>query len=107
MTNDVAREELRDHLDGFEHHRAANPDLRPFAADDVLVQSLSGTETEPETSRKHGTERRCGVGDNGGVVAKTGARHGRPEAQARARPERAHERPCEGTLPLVRRPRME
>ena len=42
---------MSDDLDCLEHHCAADPALRPFAADDVLVQRLAGTESQPDAIR--------------------------------------------------------
>jgi hypothetical protein len=48
VTDDLAREQLRDDLDGLEHHRAADRHLGPDRGDDVLVECLAGAETEIE-----------------------------------------------------------
>ena len=87
--------------------RGADPDLRPFAADDVLVQCLAGAQAEPEATGVHGAERRRGVGDDRGVVAESGARHRGAEGQLGALAQRAHEAPRERGLSLLRRPGME
>ena len=107
VLDDLAGEQLVDDLDGLEHHRAADADLRPRAPDDMLVERLAGAQPQPEPAGEHGAQRRRGVGDDGGVVAKAGARHRGPERQRRPRPERAHERPREGALALLRGPRVE
>ena len=49
VLDDLAGEELGDDLDGLEHHGRADADLRPLAADDVLVQRLAGA---PSPSQK-------------------------------------------------------
>ena len=107
VLHDLAAEELRDDLDRLEHHRRADADLRPLAADHVLVQRLAGAEAEPEAPRVHRAEGRRRVGDHGGVVAEAGAGDGGAEGELRALSERAHERPREGRLPLLGRPGME
>ena len=48
----------------------ADADLRPLAADDVLVERLARAETQPEPVRIHGSERGGGLGDHRRVVAK-------------------------------------
>ena len=75
VLDDLAAEELADDLDGLEHHRAADPDLRPLAADDVLVQRLAGAKAQPEAARVHGAQRGRRVGDHGRVVAEARAGH--------------------------------
>ena len=107
VLDDVAGEQLVDDLDRLEHHRAADADLRPVAADDVLVERLARAEPEPEAAREHGPERRGRVGDDRRVVAEARAGHAGPEGEAGPRAERAHERPGEGALALLRRPRVE
>ena len=107
VPHDLAGEEPVDDLDRLEQHRAADADLRPLATDHVLVERLAGAKAEPEAARVHGPHRGRRVRDHGRVVAEAGAGHGGPEPQARALPERAHERPGEGRLPLLRRPRLD
>ena len=103
----LAAEELADDLDGLEHHGAADADLRPLAADDVLIQRLAGAQPQPDPTGVHGAQRARRVGDDGGVVAESRAGHRRPEGQRGPLPQRAHEAPGEGRLPLLRGPRME
>ncbi len=103
----LAGEELVDDVDGLEHHRGADTDLRPFAADDVLVQRFAGAKAEPEATGVHGAERRRSVGDDRRVVAEPGTGDRGAEREAGALAERAHEAPREGGLSLLRRPRME
>ena len=104
---DRPREQLVDDLDSLEQHRAADADLRPFAAHDVLIERLARAQAQPEPTGKHGPEGRRRMRDDRRVVAEAGTGHGRSEGQARAHPERAHERPGEGALALLWRPRME
>jgi hypothetical protein len=103
----LAGEELVDDLDGLEHHRRARSDLRPLAADDVLVERLAGAEPQPEPTGEHRPERRRGVGDHGRVVAEAGTGDSRSEAQRRPQPQRPHERPGERRLALLRGPGVE
>ncbi len=85
VLDDLAAEQLGDDLDRLEHHRAADADLRPLAADDVLVQRLAGAQPEPEAAGVHRAQRGGGVGDDRGVVAEARAGDGGPERQRRAR----------------------
>ena len=82
MADDLAGEEPVDDLDRLEQHRAADADLRPRPAEDVLVERLAGAKAQPEAAGVHGAERGGRVGDHRRVVAESGARHGRPEPQA-------------------------
>src|SRR5205814_8999886 len=107
MLGHLAAEELRDDLDRLEHHRRADADLGPLTADDVLVERLACSQAEPEPAREHRAEGRGRMCDHGGAIAEAGAGHGRPERERRAQPERAHERPREAGLALLRGPRME
>jgi hypothetical protein len=107
VLDDLAAEQLADDLDRLEHHGAADADLRPLAADDVLVQRLPGAETQPETAGVHGAQGGRRVGDHRRVVAEAGAGDGRAERQRRALAQRAHEAPREGSLSLLRGPWME
>jgi hypothetical protein len=81
VSDHAAGEQLVDDLDGLEQHREPDADLRPLAADDVLVERLTGTEAEPEPARVHGAQRRGGMGDHRGVVAEPGTRHRGPEGR--------------------------
>ena len=85
VLDDVAAEQLVDDLDGLEHHRGADADLRPLAADDVLVERLARAQSQPEAPREHGTQRGRRMGDDRRVIAEAGARHRRPEPEAGAR----------------------
>jgi hypothetical protein len=81
VAHDLAAEQFVDDLDRLEHHRAADRDLRPHRRDDVLVERLTGTQTEVEATRVHRAERGRGMRDDRRVVAKTGARDRRAEPQ--------------------------
>jgi hypothetical protein len=107
VLDDLAAEQLVDDLDRLEHHRAADADLRPLAADDVLVERLTGTQAQPEAAGVHGAQRGRRVGDDRGVVAEAGAGDRRAEGERGALAEGAHEAPREGALALLRRPRVE
>src|SRR6185503_20963901 len=98
---------LGDDLDRLEQHLRAHADLRPLAAEDVLVQRLARPEAEPEAAREHRAQRRGGVGDHRGVIAPTRIGDRGPETERRPQPEGAHERPGERRLALLRRPRVE
>src|SRR4029079_17386760 len=95
-----------DDIDGLEHHGAADADLRPLAADDMLVQRLAGTEPQPLSTGVHGAQRARRVRYHGRVVAESRAGHRRPEGERGPLPQRAHEAPGERRLPLLRGPRM-
>ena len=103
----VAGEQLVDDLDALEQHRAPDADLRPDATNDVLVQGLAGTEPQVEATREHRPERRRRMGNDRRVIPKTRTGHRRPERQGGTGPERAHERPGEGALALLRGPGVE
>ena len=107
VPDDIPAEELVDDLDGLEQHRAADPDLRPVAADHVLVECLSSSESQPEAPGVHGAQRRGGMGYHCGVVSESGAGHRGPERKAGSLAQRSHERPGERCVALLRCPRME
>src|SRR5437899_1125037 len=107
MPYDLAGEERADHLDRLEHHGAADPDLRPDAAYDMLIKRLAGPQPQPETPRIHGAQRGGGMGDHPGVIAEAGTRDSRAEAQAGPLAQRPHEGPREGGVALLRRPGVE
>src|SRR5205823_8109775 len=73
VPDDIPAEELVDDLDGLEQYRAADPDLRPVAADHVLVECLSSSESQPEAPGVHGAQRRGGMGYHCGWVSESGA----------------------------------
>src|SRR6185295_15255734 len=73
-----------------------------------LVERLTRTEPEPETTRGHGALRGGRLRDDRWVIAERWTRDARPERHRLGRrAERRHPRPDEGVVSLLRYPRLE
>src|SRR5579871_4885474 len=103
----LAGEELLNDLDGFDHALQAYRRFGPFAAHDVFVERLARADAQPEAVGVHGGQRGGGLRENGRVVAIRGAGDAGSKGHLLGRgAERAHPRPDERTLPLLRNPRV-
>src|SRR5215212_2664784 len=106
VLDDLPREEPADDLDGLHKYAQTGRRLRPVIPHDVLVQRLARAEPQPEAPRVHRLQRRRTLRDDGRMVAEAGWGNARAEAEVRGRTQRAHPRPDEGALTLIRGPRM-
>jgi hypothetical protein len=107
MLDDFASEEFLDDLDRLDQPVQPHGSLWPVRANDVLIQRFARAHAQPEAAGEHLRQRRGRLRQNRGMIAESGRGNTRTEPYtARHGAERAHPRPDESRLPLLRRPRV-